>query len=207
VIIDAARQLFLHRGYSHTSISSIAREAGVSPETVYADFGCKRAVLASVVELALAGRDGPDALLDWPELTTVRAEPDPARKVELLAGLHRAIYERSAAVLDIVRAVADSEPEVAELLRLNQQQRLAGQANMMRHLADADALRSGLAVEEATDIYWIVGSSEVYQLLVRDRRWDPVQYESWLSRTLCRVLLTPGACGRTTEAAAESAAK
>jgi hypothetical protein len=174
-------------------------QAGVSPETVYADFGCKRAILASVAELAVLGDEGSDAL----EVNSVRIEPDPARKVDLLASLHRAVNERSAAVLDVVRTVAESEPEVADLLRLNQQQRLARQTDMMAHFSDTGALRPGLSVEDGTDLYWIVTGPEVYHLLVRHRGWDSVQYQCWVSRTLCRLLLEPEAPGRTIEAASE----
>lgn len=188
-IVDAARGLFLRRGYSCTSVSAIASLAGVAPETVYADFGTKRAILAKVLEVTLAGHDTPVALVDWPELTSVWAEPDPTRKIQLLAGLYRAGYERSAAVLDVVRAAAYSEPEIAELLRLNQQQRLDAQAKMIDHFAHAGALRAGLTVEEATDYCWVVASPEVYTVLVRDYGWAPDQYESWVYRTLCRLLL------------------
>jgi AcrR family transcriptional regulator len=198
MIIDAAHRLFLRSGYSKTSVSRIAREAGVAPETVYADFGAKRAILAVVLDLASAGHNTPNALMDWPEL--VRTEPDPARKVELLAVVCRAMYERSGAILDVVRAAADSEPELAELLRQNQQQRLAAQADIIGHLADGRALRPGVTVEEATDLYRVVASPEVYGLLVRDRGWDPAQYEDWVFRTLCRLLLDPEPGGGQTQA-------
>jgi AcrR family transcriptional regulator len=187
--VRAGRRLFLDRGYSRTSVSAIAALAGVAPETVYADFATKRAILASILEAGLVGPDAPVALVDWPELTSVRAEPDPVKKIELMAKLYRAIYERSAPVLEVMRAAADSEQDIAELLGLNQQQRHAGQANTMGHFADAGALRCGLTVEEATDLCWIVASPETYRLLVHDRGWDPDRYESWVAKTLTRLLL------------------
>lgn len=193
-IIDAARRLFVERGYSSTSVSAIASQAGVAPETIYADFGSKRAILAKVLEVALAAHDAPVALVDWPELSSVRAEPDPTRKIQLLAGLYRAIYQRSAAVLDVMRAAAYSEPQLAEVLRVNQQERFVAQAKTMQHFAQAGALRPGVTVQEATDSFWAIGSPEVYMFLVRNLWWAPDQYERWLSRTLCRLLLDdPGA--------------
>jgi AcrR family transcriptional regulator len=198
MIIDAARRLFLRSGYSKTSVSRIAREAGVAPETVYANFGAKRAILAVVLDLASVGHDTPSAPVDWPEV--IRSESDLARKVELLAVVCRAIYERSSAILDVVRAAADSEPELVELLRQNQQHRLAAQANIIGQLADARALRPGVSVEEAPDLYRIVASPEVYGLLVRDRGWDPAQYEHWVFRTLCGLLLDPEPGGGQTQA-------
>jgi AcrR family transcriptional regulator len=196
--MDAARHLFFDRGYSRTSISAIAALAGVAPETVYVDFGTKRAILASILEVGLVGPDTPVALVDWPELTSVRAEPDPVRKVQLLAKLYRAIYERSAAVIDVMLAAADSEPEIAELVQLNQAQRCAAQSNLMAHFAAAGILRPGLAVEEATDYCWAIASPEAYRLMVHGRRWHPDQYECWLSKTLRRLLLDD--CGASFEA-------
>jgi AcrR family transcriptional regulator len=187
--MDAARRLFLERGYTRTSVSAIATMAGVAPETVYADFGTKRGVLATILEGGLVGPDMPVALVDWPELTSVRAEPNAVRKIQLLAKLYRAIYERSAAVVDVMRAAANAEPEIAELLDLNQRQRLAGQANMMAHFADAGVLRAGLTVEEATDLCWMIASPEAYRLLVHDRRWHSDRYERWIAKTLCLLLL------------------
>jgi len=45
-IVEAARSLFIARGYAGATIEAIAQEAGVAPETVYAAFGNKRAILA-----------------------------------------------------------------------------------------------------------------------------------------------------------------
>jgi hypothetical protein len=92
-------------------------------------------------------------------------------------------------MLDVLRAAADGEEEIAELLRLNQQRRLTGQANMMAHFADTGVLRCGLTVDEATDCCWTIASPEVYRLLVHERGWDPDRYESWVSNTLSRLLV------------------
>jgi AcrR family transcriptional regulator len=40
-VLDAARRLFLERGYVATTIDAIAERAAVSPETVYSAFGNK----------------------------------------------------------------------------------------------------------------------------------------------------------------------
>src|ERR1044072_9021567 len=61
-ILDAALDLFGAQGYGSTSIASIAREAGVVPETIYATFGSKRGIIDGLTERAappqvLAGLD------------------------------------------------------------------------------------------------------------------------------------------------------
>ena len=40
-VVDAARRLFAGKGFPATTIADVAREAGVSPQTVYGSFGGK----------------------------------------------------------------------------------------------------------------------------------------------------------------------
>ena len=65
-IIEAARQLFTERGYTGSTIDAIALQAGVAPETVYAIFGNKRAILARLLETSLVGDEEPVPLLQRP---------------------------------------------------------------------------------------------------------------------------------------------
>jgi AcrR family transcriptional regulator len=45
-ILLTARRLFAERGYARTSVRDIAREAGVSPQTVYDSIGSKSELVA-----------------------------------------------------------------------------------------------------------------------------------------------------------------
>src|SRR5689334_15071718 len=78
-IRDAAEKLFLAQGYAATSIAAIAEEAGVAPETVYATFKNKRALLKELIDVRVAGDDEPIAINDRPWLDEIRAEPDQRR--------------------------------------------------------------------------------------------------------------------------------
>lgn len=44
-VIDAAHDLFVTQGYGRTTIADVARDAGVSVETIYSAFGSKPALL------------------------------------------------------------------------------------------------------------------------------------------------------------------
>lgn len=50
LILDAARDVFLERGYNVTSMDVVARAAGVSKATVYALFTSKDRLFAAVIE-------------------------------------------------------------------------------------------------------------------------------------------------------------
>src|SRR5947209_1382133 len=55
VIIDAATTLFLEHGYAATTVSRVARAAGVSEETVFKAFGGKPGLVRAIWERGLAG--------------------------------------------------------------------------------------------------------------------------------------------------------
>ena len=49
-IVDAALRLVKDSGYADMTLESIAKEAGVAPQTVYAVCGSKKGVLAAILE-------------------------------------------------------------------------------------------------------------------------------------------------------------
>ena len=84
-IIKAARKLFITYGYSGATMESIAREAGVAVETVYASFGSKRAILSNLIAVSLVGDDEPIPLLQRQGPLTVMQEKDQLRQIQLFA--------------------------------------------------------------------------------------------------------------------------
>ncbi|AEF40660.1 Transcriptional regulator, TetR family [Hoyosella subflava DQS3-9A1] len=63
-MITAARRLFIEDGYEATSMSALAKAAGVSGNTIYWYFGDKDDVLVAVLNAVLS-----DALTDYQEVT------------------------------------------------------------------------------------------------------------------------------------------
>ena len=55
-IADAAAALFRARGYGASTITAIAHDAGVAPQTVYAVYRSKRAILLKLVARAKQAR-------------------------------------------------------------------------------------------------------------------------------------------------------
>ena len=86
-VVEAARELFLSRGYVATTMADIAREAGVALQSVYTAGQSKADLLHLVTDLAVAGDDQEVMLVDRPEYVAVSAESDPARQVQMLASL------------------------------------------------------------------------------------------------------------------------
>ena len=60
-ILDAARDLFLHRGYAGTSMDDVAARAAVSKQTVYKNFADKQRLFTEVITSDVGRVDGATA--------------------------------------------------------------------------------------------------------------------------------------------------
>jgi AcrR family transcriptional regulator len=173
-IRDAAARLFLAHGYSATSINAIAEAAGVAPETVYATFKNKRALLKELVEVNVAGDDEPVAVNDRPWLDEVRAEPDQRRVLRMLneAGLTR--VARAGALTEVVRAAAASDPQLEDLWNEQQAARLHDIGVFVDMLIERGDLR--VDRQTAIDVVYAIGSCETWRALVVERGWSVERY-------------------------------
>lgn len=191
-VADAARRLFLDRGYPATTIEAIGEAAGVPLATIYRLFGSKRAILSSVLDVSFVGDDEPLALHERPEAHAAAAETDPRRLLAGYAHLARGVLERSGPIQHMLRTAAAADPECADLLEATRQQRLLGQSRVARALAGQDALADGLTEARALDVIYTLMSPEVHHILTAERGWSADEYERWLARTLAGTLLPPG---------------
>lgn len=189
-MLATARALFTRHGYAGTTIEAIADEAGVSPKTVVAAFGSKRAMLAELVNPTAPGSGFQEAL------ARLRAELDPARRIALVAQLARRVYEASAADLELLRGAGAVAPELAEIAESVEDRRWHQQERLVAFLRERGALREGLLPVEATDQLWALSSFDVYRMLVVRRGWSSARYEMWLSTMLSDLLLERPRTGR-----------
>src|SRR4051812_32429228 len=113
-IIDGAERVFAESGFAGARIEDIAAAANVAPPTVYKVFTNKRSLLAEVVARAMTGGQGGEvADQEWWNEQLV--EPDPTEQLRLIARNARRIYERSARALEVVRAAAPSDADIATI--------------------------------------------------------------------------------------------
>ncbi|MDQ2637646.1 MAG: TetR/AcrR family transcriptional regulator [Actinomycetota bacterium] len=188
-VIDAARTLFVERGYAATTIEAISTASDVPQATVYRLFSSKRGILKAILDVSIAGDDQPVALPQRPRVQTLLADPDPGNQVAGFVAVASDVNSRTAAVYRILVGAASSDPDATELLEDLNRQRRTGQGRLARSLARAGALRPGLRSSDATDSIYALMSPEVYRLLVVDRNWSPKRYERWLTQLLVDCLL------------------
>lgn len=186
-ILEAARKLFVRDGYTATTMTAIATEAGVAIQTVYASAKTKRDIFQAILDIAVSGHDEPVALISSAAWRDIEMETRVEKKMRLFARLHRQICEREAALIAVMADAGD--PEIRALMQQNAQRRYKDQHQLASHLAALGALDAALTTDRATDIIWTLASEQSYLSLVRDRGWDPVDYEAWLAMQLNTSLL------------------
>jgi AcrR family transcriptional regulator len=189
-ILAAAQRLFERDGYAGTSVAAIAREADVTPRTVYLGFETKAGLLRGVWNRALRGErdEAPVAEQRW--FQEVLEEPDPDRTLRLNARNSRRFKERSTELLQVVRDAAPLEAEIAGLWDRIQTEYHANQRAVVQSLRPG-ALRRGLGVSRAADIIWTLNHPNTWIQLAVLRGWSPAQYERWVGDTSCQQLLAP----------------
>ncbi|MBE7520664.1 MAG: TetR/AcrR family transcriptional regulator [Thermoflexaceae bacterium] len=185
-IVQAARRLLGGKGYARTSMAEIAREAGVAVQTVYSSVGPKKAFLRELNEL-IDEEAGVGGLV-----ATLAATDHPRERLRLAAHVGRRVVERTGDIVSAVHAGAGTDPALAEVLAEGRTRHWEGMRSLAMWLADAGALRDGLAPEHAAQVIAVLLSNEVYFQLTRDMGKTFDEAENWVLTILETLVLAPG---------------
>jgi AcrR family transcriptional regulator len=188
-VLESARRQFEVRGYAATTMEAIAAEADVSLKTVYVAFATKARLLRAVWDLALKGDDSDAPVAERPWYVEVLEEPDPERKLRLLARAACVVKVRIAAILRVIRDASPADAEIDGLWELIQTDFHANQRVVVESLDRSGALAADLDVAAATDILWTLNHPDVWLLLVGRRGWTTDRFETWLADIVCAQLL------------------
>ena len=190
-IVSAAAELFVDVGYSAATVAAIAERAGVSRRTVFSSVGGKSSLLKLAWDWALTGDDEPIAMADRPAVHAMLAQTDPAALVGMWVAFVTDVVARAAAIGHVLDIAADLEPDVAELAREVDRQRLLGARAFVDHLAGIGGLRKGITRAQAADWCWANMSPTLYRHLVLQQGWSRATFQRWLSRSIAATLLAP----------------
>jgi AcrR family transcriptional regulator len=177
-ICAVAKELFLDRGYTATTITEIARNAGVAHQTVYFVFGSKAALLSAIMDTEIVGDFAPVPLLERPQVKQLARIADPYRRLARIVALTCEITERVAPVYELVRSGA-ADQEVRDLLDRAEEQRWRSIRGFLDFL-DAD-LAPGLSADAAADRLYALLSHDLLWLLVRRRGWTAAQWRRYVA--------------------------
>jgi AcrR family transcriptional regulator len=187
--VDAARELFLDRGYGATTIEAISDQARVPSATVYRLFSSKVGILKALLDVSIVGDDEDIPMQARPEVRSLLASDDPREQLAGFVGIAAEVNERVAPLYLILVSAAGTDRDAGGLLDELTRQRQQGQRAIARSLAGAGTLRSGLKERDAADVIHALLSPEIYRLLVIDRSWKRARYERWLTAALVDQLL------------------
>ncbi|WP_020576274.1 TetR/AcrR family transcriptional regulator [Actinopolymorpha alba] len=183
-MLDAARELFVQRGYGATTLQEIADKAGVAVQTIYFTFGNKRVLFKELADVAIAGDPEPIATMDRPWFREAVAAESADGQLRLHVKGTRGILERLAPMIEMMRAATSADPGIAELWDQDTDPRFTVQQAAAQSLVTKPGIRDGVTAEHAADLLFSLLSPEVYLLFVRDRGWTPDQWERWVYDTL-----------------------
>ncbi len=186
-VLAAARRRFLARGYAATTIAEIARDAGVSVETVYKAFATKAGLLKALFDMSVAGDDEPIPMAQRDVIQNVIDATGAARKLEIYAEHLAATMPRSAPIQLLARDGAASSPDAAEVWKQIRRETLAAMTMFASDLARTGQLR--VSARQARDVLWTYHAPELYELLVLERGWSAPRYGAFIAHALIDALL------------------
>jgi AcrR family transcriptional regulator len=180
-VIGVATELFGEKGWAATGMRDVARAAGVSVETVYANFRSKTDLLTACIDLAVVADAQPVPLAERPAFAAL-GRGTRAQRIRAGARLLTDVHQRTAGLFLALREAAASEPELARWRREAESRRRVD-------VEQGAFLIAGRAVaREECDGLWAVMAGEVYELLTDVRGWKRPQYERWLAGMIDRLL-------------------
>jgi len=198
-MVKAAYDQFCANGYLGTTITAIAKDAGVAVPTIYYTFGTKARLLDEALGAAILGFDrwhqppvdsSIEELLPWHHWwTDFNAAPTSAEAFGIFFTHGVAILERAAPLVAALHGAA-GDPEAADVLRIAEQRRVQAYREATRGIAaKAGGLRDGLTVKTATDVLVVLFSAELYQSIRHGRGWPADRTALFLRDLLSAQLL------------------
>ena len=191
-IIAAAYELFAARGYERTTMPEVAASAGVAVQTVYFVFHTKAGLLEQVYAAAVLGAEQVRPIdSEW--FRSAVSDSDPERSLAtMLAGV-LSVAIRLAPLAATMETVDDAD--VLAVKTEKEALRRQVHRSYVEHLKRLGALRRGLSVDAATDLFLGLCSPALFHQMTVGLAWSSARWESSLLDLLSHALLRSGSAG------------
>ena len=189
-VVAATSESFADRGYAGTTMRQIAEAAEVSLPTVEQLFGTKANLLKTCIDAAIAGDDQPVTMLERDWTVAAEAATDVDGFLDVVVSVLGPAQARSAALIVAVFEGSRTDPDLADLARRLNDQRLTMARWTVEQLTHVHPLRNGMTARDAADTVWLLMDPAVYdRLTARQRRRAPSYYQRWIADAIARLLV------------------
>jgi AcrR family transcriptional regulator len=186
-ILDAAWSEFVEQSYAGARIDAIAARAGVAVPTVYKVFTNKATLLVGAINRAMTDDEGDTQVDDQEWWIEQLDEPDPVRQLQLIARNARRIYERSAPLLEVLRAAAPMDEVLTDTWEVIATRRLERSRRTAKSIM-TKTTHTRMKREDTALTLWSLTAPELFTTYLAGGR-TPEHYERWLSDLLLRAIL------------------
>jgi len=170
---------------SEMSVDEIAREAGVSVQTLYTHFGSKRGLLLAVIDSQQR-----DAGL-YSGFDRVWASPDGETALRLMVHATFELWDGAWPFVEFLLRARRNDREVGDQLRAVDTMRKSHLWIICRRLAVEGRISSGRAPEWAADVAFALSTPTVYEELVRVAGWDVTAAADAAAGAVVAVVIDP----------------
>ncbi|MFF4836673.1 TetR/AcrR family transcriptional regulator [Streptomyces sp. NPDC001315] len=181
-IVATARDLFAERGYARVSVATVAAEAGVALNTVYASIGGKPALI-----LAMAEESAGDEQADLTRQQVL--ETDNGREILRLTAVGTGVViERHAKTLKVLMDARNSDADVAKAADFAMGHYRDVLNVIADRLVELGEVRAELTRDQARDILWFYFGASAWAS-VQELGWTYAHAAAWLEAQAATALL------------------
>ncbi len=182
-ILEAARTLFIERGYAGTTVADIAESARVAVPTVYVSVGKKPAILSELRKMI-------PVLAEVPEDS--HAAFDRARDARqaiswLVTGVRR-LLETSGELMFAIESAAPFEPVAAQAWDEGLVMHRAACGIVVQRIEALGSLRESMPASRAGDVLSLLSLPATWRTLRRDYGWTYDEVEAWVVDTALTLI-------------------
>ena len=136
LVIEAAFELMLERGYAATTMTAIADHAGVAERTLYNLFGSKAGLMLATLRDRAIGGEGESLMADHEHMRTL---DDPIEIIDFAVETNHRVASRAVSLFKVAYQAAAVEPEVADALADLEEFRFQHQGEVLDVLREKDS--------------------------------------------------------------------
>ena len=179
-IVSAARTMLRDKGYARTTVTEVARRAGVSVDTLYTSVGRKPQLVLAVVDDILGEGQGPIPAAQRAYVAQMVATSGLQAKLRGYADAMGRLQPEIAPLLRALAFAGEEDATCAEAFRHIDERRAANMRRLAADLRATGEVRADLDDDAVADLVWSTNSWEYFHLLQR-RGFTPSRYADHLA--------------------------